>query len=110
MTYALALFGNAEQTALSLVERYGSFGLLVVLFVGFTFYVIPKTIAAFREQSALFQTELKAERTSREEQHEKCEATHKQTTQVLGGMAAQIQRLADRTEEYRPLKRRGEEE
>jgi hypothetical protein len=90
------LFADAEQAALTLVERYGSFGLICCMVLGFTFYVIPKTITAFRDLAALFQEELKAERASREELSMK-------HTEVLTTLALQVQRLTDRTTEHRPL-------
>lgn len=99
-----ALLADAAPpaAALSLVERYGSFGLLVVLILGFAFWVIPAALARFKEITTTYSADLKAERESREAQHKECEATHRKTAEILSDLTAQIERMANRTDEHRP--------
>ena len=79
----MLLLAQIPTEVISVVERYGSFGLIVVMFFGFIFYVIPKTIKAFEDQRVAFTDELKAERTARSEAHEKCEDSHSRIADVF---------------------------
>lgn len=103
-----------DQFPVTLIERYGSFGLVAVVLIWVGAWVVPRVMAAFRDLTAAFQGELKQERESRERQHKECEETHRKTADILSGLATQVQRMNDRTEEYHPARpqprRRAEQE
>lgn len=94
--------------AITLVERYGSFGLLVLLAFWLALWVVPRLVRVFADQGQQFAAALAAEREARERQHVQGEQTHRGTTQVLAGLVAAVRVLAeihrpkveDETQEY----------
>lgn len=92
--------------SLSLIERYGSFGLVCVLFLGLVFYVGPKLLQFLEQQRTAFTDELKEERKARQDAHNRCEAGYAkhaeamaQVTQALSKVTDRLERVEDRLEE-----------
>lgn len=79
-------------TDLSLIERYGSFGLLCLLVLGFAFYVVPLAIRKLTDVVDKFDLALTAERKAREEQN-----AH--FVGVLTTIQSEIARLSERVED-----------
>jgi hypothetical protein len=96
-----------------LIERYGSFGLLV-LFAGWVVaWVVPKVLQAFREQAELFRKESQEARAVEKEcrqldraeweqhrkeaaeRHEHYTEGQRQVSDVLSDLAHAVRRIAD---------------
>lgn len=85
-------------TDLSLIERYGSFGLLAVLFLGFAFYVVPFAIKNIREICDRFTSALEADRKSREESDRAVRSAIHEQAVAMGAQTEAIRALVDRVE------------
>ena len=79
------------ENDLSIVERYGSFGLLVCLVLAFAFYVIPYCVRKFGEIVDKFDKALEAERHDRT-------AHDDRAIRTLSEVTAAVTQLVDRVE------------
>lgn len=101
--------------SITLIERYGSFGLLCVIALAtltaigwgawyMTTRLIPRVFShldaerAEREtQRSLFATELEKRDEAQQKMHEECQKTARQTAEVLGALVAEVKSLSGDT-------------
>lgn len=85
-----------EVQLASVIVQAGFCGVLLVVLWYVGHRLIPQHRAEVKELTDGFRAELAAERAARESQHDQCEETHRQNTEVLTGLVAEVKRLADR--------------
>ena len=82
---------------LSIVERYGSFGLLVCLVLAFAFYVIPYCVRKFGEIVDKFDKALEAERNARTAHDDRANRTLSELTAAVTQLVDRVERVEDFT-------------
>jgi len=85
------------ENGLSFVERYGSFGLLVVLILAFVFYVIPRAIHTFQEITEKFDKALEQERAARADHDDRANKTLADLTAVVSQLVDRLERVEEHT-------------
>lgn len=85
------------ENDLSIVERYGSFGLLVCLVLAFAFYVIPYCVRKFGEIVDKFDKALEAERNARTAHDDRANRTLSELTAAVTQLVDRVERVEDFT-------------